>query len=96
MELNVAEVADSVRDSDDDLIDLLWERSNHGTKREDICKAFYSGKCHQKRLSVDEWWNSVCDSVVWSGAYAGIKWDGMWPDGKEDIRNIYSAMIVYR
>ena len=42
---------------------------------------------------IEEWWNSVKDSGIWSGAIVNIPWDGLWPLAQQEIAEIYKAAI---
>ncbi len=33
-------------------------------------------------MSTKNWWNSVKDYPIWSGAIVGLDWDELWPDAQ--------------
>lgn len=41
-------------------------------------------------MSIEEWWNKVKDSGVWSGAIVNLTWDQLWDEIKEEIIKIYN------
>jgi hypothetical protein len=40
-------------------------------------------------MSTEDWWNSVKDSPMWSGAIVGLTWDQLWPDAQRCIENLW-------
>ena len=41
---------------------------------------------------VSEWWDSVRDSELWSGAIVGLEWGELWEDAQKGLIEIHEKL----
>ena len=41
--------------------------------------------------AVAQFWNENKDSGIWTGAYVNLDWSQLWPEARQDVRDIFDS-----